>query len=559
MRSKPSFEKIDCRMNSAVVLVPNWAPLSPDMEAETGAKYATFMPLGGLPLYKHIISLYRPDRHRIRVVFLVAQDAPAFEIDPQEAIWIQIIRIAGSKSIGETVLAGLAGDCPNTAVVVHMADTLLDIEGTPLGDAVYVQVRSDLYRWTSIAVDSEGSLRITSDRDEIRPCGPRPVCVGLFSFEDGRRLAVELAGALKHEGDGREPFFVALENYSSVCQMEIRPVKHWMDCGHVDGYYESRLSYQNLRHFNSLSYDPTRGLITKRSSNADAFRKQVRWFKQIPDEITPFLPRIFSSSDGSDPFITMELLSIPTLGDLFITQRLNLGAWNDVVRSISCIQSCFAEKSVRNSLASQLARAVYLEKTRSRLEDFTAQNPTAQTYFLLHGTEKWTIGRVRQTLASFVEHSGLLEIDELTPIHGDFCFSNLLYDCKVRLVKMIDPRGDFGVPGVFGDRRYDLAKLAHSYAGKYDLIIADRFSVEVESDGRLRVYIPMDDYYTRVQSIFDAVLLPNIQLRNQIYMIQALLFLSMLPLHVDKPRRQLAMLATGLELYARSQIFGTMK
>lgn len=543
-------------MNSIVVLVPNWAPLSPDMEAETGSKYAAFMPLGGVPLYKHIISLYQRDRNLVRLVFLIAQDAPEFDIDPLENIWVEVIRLKGSRSIGETVLAGLPEATSGKAVVVHMADTLLDIEGVPLGDAVYVQSRSDLYRWTSISVDSTGCVKITSDRDEIGPCGPRPVCVGLFSFEDGNRLATELTGALAHGSNGREPFFVALENYSSFCPMDLRPVKHWMDCGHVDGYYESRLCYQNLRHFNTLSYDPVRGWITKKSSNSEAFRKQVRWFKQISDEVAPFLPRVFGSSDGSDPFITMEFLSIPTLGDLFISQRLNLGAWNDVVRSISCIQSCFAEKAVRNSLAPQLARAVYLEKTRSRLEEFTARNPSAKSYFVCRGTQKWTIGRVQQTLASFVEHSGLLELDELTPIHGDFCFSNLLYDYKVRLVKMIDPRGDFGVPGVFGDRRYDLAKLAHSYAGKYDLITADRFLLEVESDGRLRLHVQTDDYYARVRSIFDSVLLPGIALREQVYALQALLFLSMLPLHADKPRRQLAMLTTGLELYAQSCEYG---
>ena len=539
-------------MNSIAVLVPTWARLSPDMEAETGSKYAAFMPLGGVPLYRHIISLYHRDRDRIRLVFLISEDAPEFDIDPQEKTWIDVIRLKRSRSIGETVLAGLTEVASGNPVVVHMADTLLDIEGVPFGDAVYVQSRSDLYRWTSVSVDSTGCVRVTSDRDETGPCGPRPVCVGLFSFEDGNRLAAELASALERGSHGREPFFVALENYSSSCPMELRPIKHWMDCGHVDGYYESRLSYQNLRHFNALSYDRVRGWITKKSSNSEAFRKQVRWFKQIPDEVAPFLPRIFGSSDGSDPFITMELLSIPTLGDLFISQRLNLGAWNDVVHSISCIQSCFAEKAVRNSLAPQLARAVYLDKTRSRLQEFTAQNPSVGSYFVRRGAEKWTIDRVQETLPSVIEHSGLLEMDELTPIHGDFCFSNLLYDYKVRLVKMIDPRGEFGVPGIFGDRRYDLAKLAHSYAGKYDLITADRFSVEVGIEGCLRSHTQTDDYYTRVQSIFDTVLLPDMELRKQVYTVEALLFLSMLPLHADKPRRQLAMLTTGLELYAQS-------
>lgn len=539
-------------MNNLVVLVPNWDRLSPDMQAETGLEYASFIPLGGAPLYKRIISQYLSDDHRVRLVFLLAADAPELDIDPTQNAGIEIVRLEASRSIGETVLAGLTKIAPGDAVVVHMADTLLYMEGMPAGDAVYVQSRTDLYRWTSVCVDSTGHIKITNDREEIEPSGPRPVCVGLFSFEDGEHLSSVLDNAIHASDPRREPFFVALECYSSTHPMNLRPIERWLDCGHVDGYYESRFSYQNLRHFNSLNYDPARGRVTKKSSSAEAFRKQVQWFKQIPDEVAPFLPRVFASSDGSDPFITMELLSIPTLGDLFVSGRLQLGAWNDVVRSVSCVQSCFAEKAVRSSLAPQLARAVYLEKTHSRLEEFTVQQPSAKEYFVCRGAEKWSIGRVQRTLARFLQQSGLLEIDALTPIHGDFCFSNLLYDPKVRLIKMIDPRGEFGVPGVFGDRRYDLAKLAHSYAGGYDFIVSDLFSVEVESQGKLHVNLQMLEYHTRVRSIFDAVLLPHSTLRRQVYALQALLFLSMLPLHADRPRRQIAMLTIGLELYARS-------
>lgn len=535
-------------MNDIVVLVPSFAALSPDMEAETGAKYAAFISLAGVPLYKHIIAQYRCDRDRVRIVLLLAQDAP--DVEPLEDL--EVVRLRGSGSIGETVLAGLTQIAAGDSIVVHMGDTLVDIEGVPLGDTVYVQSRSDLYRWTSISADSTGCMKITNDREEIAPCGERPVCVGLFSFGDGQRLAAELASALELGACGREPFFIALESYSSSRPMRLRPIERWMDCGHVDGYYETRLCYQNLRHFNTLSYDSARGRVTKKSANSEAFRKQVRWFKQIPDEVAPFVPRVFASSDGSDPFITMELLSIPTLSDLFISQRLDLGAWNDVVRSISCIQSCFAERAVKNSLAPHLAHAVYVDKTHSRLNDFIAQNPSANQYFVRHGAEKWCIDRVQKTLTSFVERSGLLATDELSPIHGDFCFSNLLYDCKARLVKMIDPRGEFGVPGVFGDRRYDLAKLAHSYAGGYDFIVADRFSVEAESEGHLRLSVQKNGYDTRVRSIFEAVLLPDGALRQQVNALQALLFLSMLPLHSDKPKRQLAMLTTGLQLYAQS-------
>lgn len=78
------------------------------MEAETGVKYAAFIPLGGVPLYRHIISQYR-NNDRVRIIFLLDEDAPEFDIDPRESIGIDVIRLKDSGSIGETVLAGLKG------------------------------------------------------------------------------------------------------------------------------------------------------------------------------------------------------------------------------------------------------------------------------------------------------------------------------------------------------------------------------------------------------------------------------------------------------------------
>lgn len=527
--------------------------MPPDMEAETGCRYAAFISLGGSPLYRHLLSQYHKDRSRARFVFVLAADAPDLELDPiEEGYTIEVIRLDQSNSIAETVLAGLDAIQAEDAVVVHMADTLLDLEGLAEGDSVYVQTRSDLYRWTSVVSDDQGRVTILGDRDQERPLESQSVCVGLFSFRNGKTFADALRGALRMPDSSREPFFAALEAYSTQHSMKLRTVARWFDCGHVDTYYESRLGYQNLRHFNTLTYEPSRGQVTKTSSDFVAFRHQVRWFKQVPDELGAYLPRIFSSSDGNEPFITMELLSIPTLGDLFTTQRLSLGAWNGVVRTISHIQSRFEAMATRSALATQLARSVYLDKTHTRLAQFAAQQPGAAGHWVVHGDERWTLDRVRETLDRYVERTGLLGLEKLTPIHGDFCFSNLLYDTKVRLVKMIDPRGEFGVPGIFGDRRYDLAKLAHSYGGGYDFIVADRFSVKVEVGGKLQACLHADSYHAKVRSIFEAVLLPDPALRREVDALQALLFLSMIPLHVDKPRRQLAMLATGLGLYARA-------
>jgi hypothetical protein len=131
-----------------------------------------------------------------------------------------------------------------------------------------------------------------------------------------------------------------------------------------------------------------------------------------------------------------------------------------------------------------------------------------------------------------------------------------MYDPRGRHVKLIDPRGEFGIPGIYGDPRYDKAKLMHSYAGGYDFIVADQFDVSVLTTGQVACRIKSDNYHQKVGQIFDAALFADEQDRRQCDAIQAMLFLSMLPLHCDKPQRQLAMLHIGLMQYARSFMKG---
>ena len=49
-------------------------------------------------------------------------------------------------------------------------------------------------------------------------------------------------------------------------------------------------------------------------------------------------------------------------------------------------------------------------------------------------------------------------------------------------LKILDPRGNFGIDGVYGDIRYDIAKLMHSIIGRYDFIINDLFAIIQEKD-----------------------------------------------------------------------------
>ena len=136
---------------------------------------------------------------------------------------------------------------------------------------------------------------------------------------------------------------------------------------------------------------------------------------------------------------------------------------------------------------------------------------------------------------------------EMTFIHGDFCLGNILYDPSSKILKCIDPRGSFGKTSVYGDLKYDVAKLRHSFRGYYDFIVSDLFSLE-EKEGAWKLEFFTNADTERIAEYFDKELEKNGFDLSLVSVVEALLFLSMVPLHADNQKRQLAMYLRGIQL-----------
>ena len=137
-------------------------------------------------------------------------------------------------------------------------------------------------------------------------------------------------------------------------------------------------------------------------------------------------------------------------------------------------------------------------------------------------------------------------------VHGDFCFSNILFDFRTQRIKVLDPRGldARNQPTIYGDMRYDVAKLYHSAVGSYDYIIAGFFNVARTSNYHIELTLPDDARLRAIRDLFVNMKYVGSSLEDlRAHQISVLLFLSMLPLHADDPRRQFAFLANALRLY----------
>ena len=128
------------------------------------------------------------------------------------------------------------------------------------------------------------------------------------------------------------------------------------------------------------------------------------------------------------------------------------------------------------------------------------------------------------------------------------------FDRRADRVLMIDPRGSFGVPGSTGDPAYDFGKLAHSLLGGYDFFVSDLFDVSIDLGAvSLNVFggpsVEMARQLAR-QVLHERAALFGLSL-TEVRLVEASCFLSLLPLHADRPGRQLALAATGLSLVSR--------
>ena len=133
-------------------------------------------------------------------------------------------------------------------------------------------------------------------------------------------------------------------------------------------------------------------------------------------------------------------------------------------------------------------------------------------------------------------------------IHGDLHFSNILFDSLNKSFKLIDPRGRFGnLRGPDGDIHYDIAKLRHSYAGMYDAIVAGLF--DLTSDWKLGIFDLQIGPDRREAALELDALITRLGFNlSYVKLLEVGIFLSLIPLHDEDPRRQYAFLFRALQL-----------
>jgi hypothetical protein len=406
------------------------------------------------------------------------------------------------------------------------------------GDTLFSKLKTDADVYAVGKAEDDYSWATTGNDSDSQ------IYAGYFTFSSPSRLIRDIT----ENGYG---FMSGVKAYQAEIGMKSVVLPDWMDFGLINTYYRSISKMTTQRVFNDLKVN--RYSLTKYSKDARKILAEANWFASLPKEMRHYAPALWDSGVASDGrgYYEIEYYFQSSLANLFVFGKNPTFVWKEIINS--CAEFISDEANIKPNNPKDVTRQnaqLYGIKTNSRLEDYAMMSGVdLNKQWVINGVEVPGLLTVAEELDAEINKTNT---GFATLMHGDFCFSNILYDFKSKTIRVIDPRGlDVeGHQSIYGDVRYDVAKLAHSILGMYDYIIGGNFTYAEKEPYSIELHFPENDVIKAVQEYFRSMNFAGHTLKElSTYPIMIHLFLSMLPLHSDKPERQKAMLANALRLY----------
>jgi hypothetical protein len=306
----------------------------------------------------------------------------------------------------------------------------------------------------------------------------------------------------------------------------------------------------SARHFNHVEQD--RYHVVKRSRDRDKIRREYTFFRLLPEEMQPYFLQPFGYEEDADgaSYRTRRLF-VPDLAVQWIHGALAAPQFEQLLEHLFHFVRERPRREVGRDAARGHAEALYVAKVADRVAELLrlpAGRVVDET--LVAGGVAGGVAALHERYAAAYERlSRRHRASELCVSHGDLCYSNILYSTSTQTFQLIDPRGADTDDEIYTDMVYDLAKLSHSVLGGYDFIVAGLFELVHTDD--LRLSLRLDDGSTgELREMFVERLAAEGIDVDLVRVCEASLFLSMLPLHLDSPKRVTAFAVRAQEILA---------
>lgn len=238
----------------------------------------------------------------------------------------------------------------------------------------------------------------------------------------------------------------------------------------------NKLEQEKCRPFNKITIKSDRvikeGIDTQGRKLA---HRECAWYNKAKELGIPSLPKIY----GTSP-LEMERINGKNIYECHFPYSEKREILMKLTESLQMLHK--AEKVPSDTFSMKEA---YLNKTFTRIRSIRDMVPFAnEKYITVNGKKCKNIFFNKRNLEKRLRQ---LDCEHFSLIHGDCTFSNLMLREDGSPV-MIDPRGYFGYTELYGDPRYDWAKLYYSIAGNYDSFNLKKFELQIkDKDVRLDI------------------------------------------------------------------------
>lgn len=232
-----------------------------------------------------------------------------------------------------------------------------------------------------------------------------------------------------------------------------------------------KLGTEKCRPFNKISVE---GDILTKESVDDLGRKLARrecaWYEKAKNLNIQILPRIYETSP-----LKMEYIKGKNIYECPLAYEEKRKVLEKIVHALDELHRSDISEADSFSM-----KEAYYHKTIERLSRIEDLVPYARDRMIkINGKMCRNIYFYKRELEKALEQ---LSCEKFHFIHGDCTFSNLMLR-EDGMPVLIDPRGYFGFTELYGDVRYDWAKLYYSIVGNYDRFNLKQFRLKIGEGG----------------------------------------------------------------------------
>ncbi len=304
------------------------------------------------------------------------------------------------------------------------------------------------------------------------------------------------------------------------------------------------------RFFNSIQKDEL--FITKRSDKLQKIENEFLYYEFLPDELKVFFLKPIQLEKTKDWYsYKLEKLNIPDVSILWVHSSFSQKEFSILLDKLFLFLAKRPKKELQENVQDKATNHLYINKVADRIEELKTKPEYATIAEIIKNST--SVGTIDKLFDLYKEKlNTILKKKNYKPTlalsHGDLCASNMLYDKRISILKLIDPRGADTQDGLYFDSYYDVCKLSHSIMGDYDLINNGLFELTYTNNLQIQLVtdkLPNNDLFKK---LFLKKLAENNFDPDLVRIFEASLFISMLPLHIDNPKKVLAFVLNAIQI-----------